>query len=117
MKGIFFLLALVSLYGCNLCENEISLTKVSPSGKFQAVSFFRNCGATSGFNTQISIIPTESNLPNDGDNIFIIDNDIQLSINWISNNTILISGNLDHRIYKQEQNFSDVHISYFNNSL
>ncbi len=84
MKSIFLsLISLISLYGCGICGNEILQSEISPSGELQAIVFNRNCGVTTGFNTQISILPVGGNLTNDSGNTFIIDNEISLSINWI----------------------------------
>jgi hypothetical protein len=74
------LLALsVVLSGCDLCENEISQSVISPSGKMKAVVFSRNCGATTGANTQVSIIPASGMLLDDGGNTLILGDAKQLN--------------------------------------
>ena len=74
-------LALV-LSGCDLCGNEVARTVLSPSGKMKAVVFNRNCGATTGFNTQVSILPVSSALPDDGGNTLILDGTVPLKVEW-----------------------------------
>ena len=61
-----------------MCENEISKTVISPSGNLKAVVFNRGCGATTGFNTQISIINTSEELESEGGNLFIADGTLPL---------------------------------------
>lgn len=57
------------------CVNEILRTHHSPSKQLKAVVFERECGTTTGFSTQISIMPANSDLPNEGGNVFVADTD------------------------------------------
>jgi hypothetical protein len=74
-------LLLPSIYsaGClNLadgCGNEVLRVHCSPTKRLKAVVFERDCGATTGFSTQISIIPANSDLPNKAGNAFVADTD------------------------------------------
>ena len=40
-----------------VCQNELQGRSISPDGKWSAVIFSRNCGATVGRNYQVSIVP------------------------------------------------------------
>jgi hypothetical protein len=43
--------------GCDLCGNQ-EITRIpSPDGKIEAVLFERDCGATTNFSAQISVVP------------------------------------------------------------
>lgn len=55
-----------------MCGNEVIQTLPSQDQHYSAVLFERDCGATTGFSTQISII-SESSLPNEAGNVFIAD--------------------------------------------
>ena len=61
--------------GCGLCANEEMLRVPSPDAKLEAVIFQRDCGATTGFSTQVSIVPKGASLPNEGGNVFVADTD------------------------------------------
>ena len=90
----------------NMCGNEIFKEVNSPSSEFKAVIFQRDCGATTGFNTQVSVIPITETLPNEGGNVLIIDghpSDTQLEIFWLSNNELNISKNSNGIEYKAEK--------------
>jgi hypothetical protein len=52
------------------CANEVVARVHAPSGTREAVMFERNCGATTGFTTQISIVEP-GDTPRDGGNVFI----------------------------------------------
>jgi len=58
-----------------LCGNEVVQTTVSPDGRVKAFVFERDCGATTGFSTQISVVGSGKGLPNAAGNVFIADGD------------------------------------------
>ena len=58
--------------GC--CANEFASEHLSPDGKWKFVTFDRNCGATTGNNMQVSLLPAQTRLSNDAGNAFIADN-------------------------------------------
>ena len=55
-----------------MCGNDIYSETLSPDGELKAVIFQRDCGATTGFSTQVSILDTDETLENDGGNINLI---------------------------------------------
>jgi hypothetical protein len=55
------------------CANEPIAEFASPDGKTKAIVFQRDCGATTGFSTQISLLPTGSTLKNESGNLFVSD--------------------------------------------
>lgn len=66
---ILFLLMIFSPMD-DLCGNSPLREEVSPDGKLKAVVFERNCGATTEFSTQVSLIDADRPLPNQGGNVF-----------------------------------------------
>jgi len=95
-----------------MCENEVSKTVTSPSGELVVAVFNRGCGATSGFNTQISIIKADDKLENDGGNLFIADGTLPLEVRWNSEAEVIISGVGNSEIYKKENSLNGVAITY-----
>ena len=80
----------------------------------KAVVFNRGCGATVGFNTQVSLLPANAALPNDGGNVLIVDDTVSLKIEWESDEAVRISGQLDTEIFKREASVSGVRVAYAN---
>jgi hypothetical protein len=73
---ILFAVVVASLsVGCSLCGNDEVLRVSSPDAKLEAVVFQRDCGATTGFSTQISIVAKGTSLPNSGGNVYVADTD------------------------------------------
>src|ERR1700754_1351805 len=75
----FILLALAATLsacsdGSDSCGNDVIARSRSPSGRLDAVMFNRDCGATTGFSTQVSIVGPGGN-PTGGGNAFRADDD------------------------------------------
>ncbi len=65
---------MLSIFGCeSMCANQILQEIPSPDKKFKAVVFQRDCGATTGFSTQVSIIKADDKLSNAAGNVFSAD--------------------------------------------
>lgn len=83
------------------CENTIIKTSTNGSNEFVAVLFERNCGATTGFSTQVSIMHTGQELPNEGGNVYIADGYPEYnSLAWRDKNTLHIDGT-DSNAYRR----------------
>lgn len=114
-RQFFVTIGLMLLGGCGaICENEISQTVVSPSGNMKAVVFNRGCGATVGFNTQVSLLPASARLPNVGGNVLIVDDSVPLKVEWESDAAIRITGQLNTQVFKQESSVAGVQVAYAN---
>ena len=108
------LLSLVVLSSCSTCGNEVAQTIASPSGHLTAMVFNRNCGATTGFNTQVSIISGLDTLPNDGGNVLILDGTVPLRVHWQSDSALQLAGVGSAKIFKQAKVVAGVSVSYGN---
>lgn len=101
------------LAGCgSACENAPSQTIASPSGALKAVVFSRNCGATTEFNTQVSVLRTNETLSNDGGNTFISGASVPIVVRWSSDSALQISGVGDASAIKKNSIVSGVLVTY-----
>jgi hypothetical protein len=57
------------------CGNTIVGRQLSPDKNWKAVVFSRDCGATPGFSTHVSVLQVSRKLPDEGGNLFIADTD------------------------------------------
>jgi hypothetical protein len=122
-------LLLLSTYstGCfNLtggCENAIIRTLYSPTKRLKVVIFQRECGATTGFNTQISIISANSDLPDEAGNVFVTDTDHgeapsssgggpPVEVEWKGESSLNITYDNRARIFLRKDSQKDVTITY-----
>ncbi|MBO9664790.1 hypothetical protein [Dokdonella sp.] len=107
-----FLLVL-GLAACSdedMCGNEIVTSVASPSGILRAVVFTRDCGATTGYSTQLSILPAAEALPRDGGNTLILDDQIPLTVRWISDTELLVKGIGSAKVFRREQSVAGVQV-------
>jgi hypothetical protein len=86
----------------NGCENEVLAEVVAPDASARAVVFQRSCGATTGFSTQVSILPAGAELSSEPGNAFVSDTNHgaspsgpgggpELALAWRSPNELVIA--------------------------
>lgn len=101
-------LGVVFWVGGDMCGNYVHKEYLSPGNSHKAVVFQRDCGATAGFSTQISIIAAQQDLGNGKGDIYIIDghpDEVSPTLKWLSENTLSIGRPLDGTEYKAENNW------------
>lgn len=113
------LAALMMCSGCSdACQNTVASRSLSPDGNHAAVLFQRDCGATTGFSTQISILDADGK-PSGGGNAFVADDDHGVArvgnwaeMKWLSPERLLIRYAAKSRLFKQKESVSGVSITY-----
>jgi len=86
----------------DLCANTLITSSLSPDGKWSVVFFERNCGATTGFSSQVSLIQADEELENDAGNIYIAEGYPEnYKIQWTSNTSVTVSGAKGHASLKE----------------
>jgi hypothetical protein len=105
------------------CGAEIMERIQSPNGHLSAVVFNYDCGATTGFNTQISLLKP-SEVPNSPGTVFVIDDNNgqvtenyskggpKVRITWVSDNKLKIEHPNFSRVFKQEKLNAGISIEY-----
>lgn len=124
MLRSFFIAAIaIALGGCSgACENILVKRVESPDGKHVAVLFQRDCGATTGLSTQVSILASDEYTSGKG-NAFIADDNHGAAtvgawggswadIRWIAPKHLLIYFAASSRIFEQNGQVSGVEVSY-----
>lgn len=118
-----FVLGILALGGCsNGCGNRVISRADAPDGLHTAVMFQRDCGATTGFSTQISVLKAGAE-PSDGGNAFRADTDHGAAasgdwggpwseMKWIDDGTLLVRYASGSRIFEQSQQVSGVRINF-----
>ena len=105
------------------CGNQILSTVISPDGTNKLVMFGRDCGATTDFSTQISMLPTEGVLRNTAGNVFIatVNHGLApfgpgggpaLTMAWENARSVVLAYDSRARVHKAVEQFGDVHIRY-----
>lgn len=105
------------------CRHQVVGTFTAPEGLKKAVVFQRDCGATTGFSTQISILPLSHDLPDESGNVFIADCDHgaapaaahggpEVHLSWSDSNRLEIRFHPKARVFRSESSRDEVEISY-----
>jgi hypothetical protein len=98
----------------DMCGNEVFQEVYSPSNKYKAVVFQRDCGATTGFSTQVSIINAKDVLENEGGNAYIANNhpnETKLKLTWLAEQSLEI-GNSDPNAVTSNKEVKGVAVTY-----
>jgi hypothetical protein len=114
----------ILLAGCgDGCRNDIVSRIASPDRGHSAVLFQRDCGATTGFSTQISVLPAGGE-PADGGNVFRADSGRDAAIRigswqgpwaemrWLSPRHLLIRYAAGARVFAKAEQMNGIRISY-----
>ena len=109
--------------GCSdTCANEIVTEIASPARDFKAVMFRRDCGATTSYSTQVSILAEGAELSGTG-NVYRADDDHGVApvgkwdgpwaeIRWIGPRQLLVRYAAGSRIFEQSDDQSGISVSY-----
>lgn len=110
-------------YFITQCENELVGEHTSPDGQYKAVLFVRDCGATTGFSTQVSLLRSNQHLKNESGNLFIADTDhgkipsdpkggLEVRIVWKGSKDFYIFHHENARVFKAEKKVKGINVEY-----
>lgn len=113
ITGIFVIIGFLFFKKFPVIEQSVYQEVASPNNVYKAVEFSRDGGATTGFNTQVSIIKMGKKLPDKPGNIYISDGRAFITFMWISDTElhIKICGE-DFRSIKSETSYKGINIVY-----
>ena len=101
------------------CRNSIVSSAPAPDGRHAVAMFGRDCGATTGFSTQISVLGA-GRASTDGGNAFIADRGSSpmasggpwAEMAWLAPDRLLIRYDSRARLFKKVSSVDGVSISY-----
>ena len=99
------------LSGCIECGNEELARVPSPSGARDAVLFSRNCGATTGFNTQLQIVPSGRE-PAGASPLFALDGIVPVTLRWQNETSLTVLGVDRARVFRDGTAMDGVEVRY-----
>lgn len=116
--------ALATACGSSLCQNSIVQELPSPDNRHVVVVFIRDCGATTDFSTQVSVLDYGQTIDNSATgNVFIADSDhgladetdsrtIAMTVSWRSPSTLAILHDSRARVFHAVSEVDDVQVEY-----
>ena len=130
MGGLIFLITIWILFTYTIqvafdgmCGNKFLSEMPSPDRIYRVVVFQRDCGATSGFSTQVSVLKAGELLPNQSGNLFIADTDRgkapsgmgggpEVRLSWIGSRSVRLIYHKNTRVFLANPRFSEVSATY-----
>jgi hypothetical protein len=105
------------------CGNEVIAEVASPDNQSKAVVFQRDCGATTDFSTQVSVIKTSVGLGNSSGNVFSSDTNHgyapagagggpEVKVRWVFPSLLVVSHHPAARVFEAEQEVGLVKVQY-----
>ena len=98
-------------FDLGLCSTDPIYSQVSPTAKMRVVGFYYDCGATTGYSTQVSILPVNEPI-NDSGNVLVTDGKNQIGLKWLSDKELLIEDTKELKVYKKLHKYNGVTIVY-----
>lgn len=98
-----------TLFG-DMCGNDIVQKVPSPNGEKVAYIFTRDCGATTGFSPQLSILNKDDDFKNESGNTFRSDKDF--SIEWLDEKNLKVIYNKSSETYEMDKKVNGIKIEY-----
>jgi hypothetical protein len=105
------------------CKNQLLSEIPSPDQNYRAIVFQRDCGATTGFSTQVSVLKIGVTLPNESGNLFVADTNHgrapsgigggpEVKIYWVGSKSVHLTYHEHTRIFLANPNITGVSAVY-----
>jgi hypothetical protein len=123
LAGAYVLLERGCDLGAGICGNEVVGESFSPNHRMKVTVFERDCGATTGFSTQASLLPADQKLAVGAGNIFIADDrrgaapsgpggGPRVTVRWISDAQVFLGHHPSVQIFKAETRHEGINVGY-----
>jgi hypothetical protein len=107
----------------SVCRNEVLAEIPSADGRRVVIVFERDCGATTGFSTQASLLPAGAALPNESGNLFVADaghgaapagpgGGPNVEVIWENGHSVAVRMDPKARVFKAKKEIDGVHVTY-----
>jgi hypothetical protein len=109
--------------GCGMCSNRKIGEYPDPSGRLKLVVFDRDCGATTGFSTQASLVKSTEELPRGAGDVFIADTNHgtapagpdggpELRVRWVDAHHLILAYHARARVFSATTRARGVSIQF-----
>ena len=93
------------------CGNQVQKEVPSPNGDKVAYVFLRDCGTTTNFSPQLSILNKDDDFENEGGNAF--KSDKSFTIEWIDEKNLKVIYPKSSKPFEKDKRVNGVNIEYY----
>lgn len=115
MSKVIIVATFLAFWSCdrgNMCDNEIVKEVYSPDKKFKAIIFKRDCGATTGTSSQLTILKGDEELENQKGNTFVVDDGEIIKIKWENQQQLTVYYDSLARTFEMKDRREDIRVKY-----
>ncbi|MET3924493.1 hypothetical protein [Devosia sp. 2618] len=94
------------------CVTEQHSRLTSLDDKFDLVVFSRDCGATTGANTQAALVPARDELPDDATSFFSVGVAADLDPRWDGFGNIELQAPAEGTVYRKDDSVAGINVIY-----
>jgi hypothetical protein len=108
---LWYLIPALALGGT--CADEVRGESASPDGRVLATSYIRNCGATTGYSSHVSLRTAKAPFNPDKDfTALVIDGVCDVEMSWSAVTTLLLQNPATCEVIRRESRWRDIQISF-----
>jgi hypothetical protein len=101
------------LSGCDgVCGNQEVQRVISPSKEWVAIAFTRDCGATTGSSSQVSLVRNGASLSNEPGNVLVLEASVPLKLSWTPEGQLVVAGSRHVKRFKEENKVAGVSVMF-----
>jgi hypothetical protein len=105
------------------CNDVVISSIPSPGGTKKAVIFVRDCGATTGFSTQISVLDSSASITHRSGNVFSADDnhgavklgkrgELTVRVRWADENHLVITFPASSQVFRRDSQVGNVYVTF-----
>ena len=114
--AVLILVAMLSTESCFSCADDPKYTVASPSGRRSVTVAIRNCGATTGFTTVVSVSQKRLGLYTVSKVLFATEGELVgdrwFTVRWASDDELIVTVNAPTELFRQEAPFRGLAVRY-----
>jgi hypothetical protein len=116
LLAVLLIVPMLSTASCVSCADDPKYTVVSPSGRRSVTLAVRNCGATTGFTTVVSVSQKRFGIYPVSKVLFAANGELAgdrwLTLRWASDDELIVRVNNSTELFRQEAPFRGMAVRY-----
>lgn len=95
-----------------MCGSDEAARFPSPDGRYDVVVYAFNCGATTGYTTQVAIVGSGAGVPSSAGNVTTIDGVVKVQTQWHGTDSLTLSYDDRAELFGQRSQVRGIRVAY-----